>query len=77
MHTMYVPLVLLHHFHSLSLSLSLSLSNVDSIPYDGRVSEEVLPVHFGLTTLFTLFSSAGIAFSIACLVFNFYFRKQT
>jgi gamma-aminobutyric acid type B receptor len=47
------------------------------VPYDGvTVNEEVLAVHLGLTVVLMLFSSSGILFSMACLLFNFYFRNS-
>ena len=48
------------------------------VPYDGvSIQQDVLSVHLSLTVILTIFSLAGIVFSVVCLVFNFYYRNQT
>ena len=48
------------------------------VPYDGvSVDEVVNGVHESITSIMIIFSLAGIVFSVACLIFNFYFRNQT
>jgi gamma-aminobutyric acid type B receptor len=48
------------------------------IPYDGvSVVIVINTVHASLTSVMIIFSTVGILFSAACLVFNFYFRNQT
>ena len=38
--------------------------------------EEVLSVHLSLTVIFSILATAGIAFAVACLIFNFMFRNR-
>jgi len=45
-------------------------------PYDGVPDEEVMPVHSSLTVIFSTLAAAGMAFAVACLVFNFIFRNR-
>ena len=46
------------------------------IPYDGVPTEEVVSVDLSLTVLFSVLATAGIAFGVVCLVFNFIFRDK-
>ena len=46
------------------------------IPYDGIPLEEVVSVHPSLTVIFSILATAGIAFAVACLVFNFIFGNR-
>ena len=38
--------------------------------------EEVVSVHLSLTVIFSILNTAGIAFAVACLIFNFMFRNR-
>ena len=46
------------------------------IPYDGVPTEEVVSVHLSLTVIFSILATAGIAFGVVCLAFNFIFRNK-
>ena len=46
------------------------------VPYDGVPREAWVTVHPAVVTLFMILAAAGIALAIACLIFNFYFRKS-
>ena len=46
------------------------------IPYDGVPIEEDVTVALPLTVIVILLATAGIAFTIACLIFNFVFREK-
>ena len=45
-------------------------------PYDGVPLEEVVSVHLSLTVIFSILATAGIAFAVACLIFNWIFRNR-
>ena len=38
--------------------------------------EEVVSVHLSLTVIFSILNTAGIAFAVACLIFNCMFRNR-
>ena len=46
------------------------------IPYDGVPTEKEVSVDLSLTVIFSILATAGIVFAVACLVFNFIFRKK-
>ena len=46
------------------------------IPYDGVAEEETVSVHIALTIVEVVLASLGIAFAVACLIFNFKFRNS-
>ena len=45
------------------------------IPYDGVPREEIVTVHLALPAVFITLGCTGIAFAIACLIFNFVYRN--
>ena len=49
---------------------------VDGIPFDGRPIPQVQSIHVSVTVVFVMLSTAGIAFAIVCMVFNFVFRER-
>ena len=46
------------------------------IPYDGVPTEKEVSVDLSLTVIFSVLATAGIAFAVVCLVFNFIFRDK-
>ena len=46
------------------------------IPFDGVPIEEDVTVSVALTVIYGLLATAGIAFTITCLIFNFVFRER-
>jgi len=46
------------------------------IPHDGVPVEQDVTVAVPLTVTFSILAIAGITFSVACLAFNFIFRKK-
>lgn len=46
------------------------------IPYDGIPFEEVVTLHVSVTVIFLLLASAGMVFTVVCLIFNFAFRNR-
>ena len=57
------------------LSRSTTIS-ADGTPFDGVPIEEDVTVSVALTVIYGLLATAGIAFTIACLIFNFVFREK-
>ena len=49
---------------------------LEGIPYDGVPREDAVSVHLSLTIIFAILATVGIAFAVACLVFNFIFRTK-
>lgn len=45
------------------------------IPYDGVAGEVIVTVHPAVTSVYMILACAGIAFAIACLIFNYIYRK--
>ena len=48
----------------------------DGIPPDGFPREEIVTVHLSVTVIFVILASVGVVFTIACLIYNFLFRKK-
>ena len=48
----------------------------DGVPHDGIPVEETVTVHISVTVLCVLLASAGVVFTVACLLFNFVFRNR-
>ena len=48
----------------------------DGVPNDGIPLEEVVTVSLPLTVIYIIFSVAGIAFSIVCLLFTLMFKNR-
>ena len=48
----------------------------EGIPHDGIPEEEIVTIHTSVTVIFVLLASAGVVFTVACLLFNFVFRKR-
>ena len=67
----------LSHFLILSLSPFLPFVSGGEAPYDGVPTEEVVSVDLSLTVIFSVLATAGIAFGVVCLAFNFIFRNKT
>lgn len=53
-----------------------NFSITDGVPYDGVPENEVVTVHTSVTVIFVLMATAGLIFTILCLIFNFVFRKR-
>lgn len=49
---------------------------LDGVPFDGIPKEELQVLHVSVTITFVVLSTAGIAFAIFCIVFNYIFRKK-
>jgi hypothetical protein len=45
------------------------------VPYDGVTESQDVTVHPALSSIFIILSCSGIVFAIACLIFNFAYRK--
>ena len=64
------------YFHCINeYYFKLSLCT-DGIPHDGIPEEEIVTIHLSVTVIFILLSSAGVVFTVACLLFNFAFRNR-
>ena len=48
----------------------------DGIPNDGIPIEEVVTVAVPLTVVYVILATAGLLFTVVCLVFNFAFRER-
>ena len=48
----------------------------DGIPNDGIPIEEVVTVSLGLTVVYVVLATAGIAFAVVCLTFTLIFRRK-
>ena len=48
----------------------------EEIPYDGRPDNETVSVFLPVTIIYTTLSFCGLAFAVACLIFNLIYRKQ-
>ena len=48
----------------------------EGIPNDGIPIEDVVTVSLGLTVLYVILATAGMAFSVVCLLFNLIFRQK-
>ena len=46
------------------------------VVHDGATLEEIVTVNISITVIFVFLAILGIVFTIACLVYNFIFRKQ-
>ena len=66
----------LSHFLTLSLSSFLPSVSGGIVPYDGVPTEEEVSVDLSLTVVFSILATAGIAFVVICLAFNFIFRNK-
>ena len=56
------------------LMVAVSLS--DGPPIDGVAPNSTVSVHVATSTVFITLAAAGIIFTLACLVFNFYYRNK-
>lgn len=70
------PLILCGMVRSTVYITNLALYFTGSIPYDGVPKKEIATVHIAITCLYFVLAFAGIAFAIACLIFNFIYRNQ-
>ncbi len=52
------------------------LNIIGLIPYDGVPREEIVTIHPALTGVYVTLACVGIAFAIACLIFNFICRNE-
>ena len=68
-----MPEVLLTEYGLLCLC---PLPEPGGIPYDGVPNEEVVSVSLGLAVVFFILATAGILFALACIIFNFVYRKK-
>ena len=46
------------------------------VPYDGIPSEETISINAAVTALFVILATAGVAFTVICLLFNIIFRNS-
>ena len=58
----------------ISSESSLQLS-IGTPPYDGVAIKVMATVHLAVTSTFIILACAGITLAIACLIFNFKYRK--
>ena len=62
----------LHYHDALANTFMI---DTGSIPYDGVARKEIVTVHPAISSIFVALACAGIAFTIACLIFNFIYRN--
>lgn len=56
--------------------LRSTITIADGVPYDGVPEEEIVTVHVSVTAVFVFLATAGLVFTVLCLVFNFFYRKK-
>ena len=59
-----------------SILFRSNITIADGVPYDGVPEEEVVTVHVSVTAIFVFLATAGLVFTVLCLVFNFTYRKK-
>ena len=55
--------------------IMLIVVQIGLIPYDGVAGEMIVTVHPVVTSVYMILACAGITFAIACLIFNYTYRK--
>ena len=61
---------------ALMLWLVTFLIVLGGVPYDGAVREELHGNHQALIILYSIAASAGLVFTVFCLLFNVVFRNR-
>ena len=59
----------------LTIAILFVFNSGGILPYDGVPKEEIVTVHPALPAVYITLSCVGIAFAIACLIFNFVYRN--
>ena len=65
-----------YHVLPIGQSILLLVLCIEGIPNDGTPIEDVVTVSLGLTVLYVILATAGIAFSVVCILFNLIFRQK-
>lgn len=58
------------------VSRTNSICHIVGVPKDGVATNSTQKIHEATTTIFVLLATAGNAFALFCLIFNFYFRDK-
>ena len=66
--------ILITHKHSTHNPLMIIIK--EGIPNDGTPIEDVVTVSLGLTVYYVILATAGMAFSVVCILFNLIFRQK-
>ena len=69
----YVPLP---NAHPTAHDILYHMVHADGVPYDGVPEENVERIHTAVTVVFCLLSTAGIVFSLSCMLFNYLYREK-
>ena len=63
-------------FSSIYMHNIYNILYIDGVPYDGVPEEEIITAHTSVTVILVILATAGLVFTVVCLVFNFIFRKR-